>query len=96
MPNCLDPEQARHLIRPDLGSSCLQKLSADDNGRQRIQFIYEISPLCFIEVEEGFPIQLEGDLDSFIKVLRYVHKPAQEIRVSIAYSQNHALNHPHR
>ena len=26
--NSLDPGQARHFVRPDLGSNCLQKLSA--------------------------------------------------------------------
>ena len=26
--NSLDPDQARHFVRPDLGSNCLQKLSA--------------------------------------------------------------------
>ena len=25
-----DPDQARHLVRPDLGSNCLQRLSADN------------------------------------------------------------------
>ena len=28
--NSLDPDQARHLVGPDLGPNCLQKLSADD------------------------------------------------------------------
>ena len=28
--NCLDPDQARHFVRLDLGGNCLQKLSADD------------------------------------------------------------------
>ena len=30
MSNGLDPDQARRYIRPDLCSSCLQKLSADE------------------------------------------------------------------
>ena len=30
MPNSLDPDQARHFVRPDLFPNCLQKLSADD------------------------------------------------------------------
>ena len=29
----LDPDQARHYVRPDLGPNCLQKLSADDTRR---------------------------------------------------------------
>ena len=28
--NSLDPDQARHSVRPDLGPNCLQRLSADD------------------------------------------------------------------
>ena len=32
----LDPDQARHLVGPDLGSNCLLRLSVDDIGRQRI------------------------------------------------------------
>ena len=33
MSNSLDSDQARHFVRPDLGPNCLQKVSADDNGR---------------------------------------------------------------
>ena len=28
--NSLDPDQARHFVRPNLGPNCLQKLSADN------------------------------------------------------------------
>ena len=28
----LDPDQARHLVGPDLGPNCLQRLSADGTG----------------------------------------------------------------
>ena len=28
--NSLDPDQARHFVRPDLGLNCLQRLSADN------------------------------------------------------------------
>ena len=37
--NSLDPDQARHIVRPDLGPSCLQKLSADDTSRKRVNKI---------------------------------------------------------
>ena len=30
MENSLDPDQARHFVRPDLDPNCLQKLSAVD------------------------------------------------------------------
>ena len=32
--NNLDPDQARHIVWPDLGSNCLQKLSADGKWPQ--------------------------------------------------------------
>ena len=33
----LDPDKARHFIRPDLGLNCLQRLTADDTSKQRIR-----------------------------------------------------------
>ena len=30
--NSLDPDQARHFVRSDLGPNCLQRLSADDKS----------------------------------------------------------------
>ena len=30
--NSLDPDQAHHFVRPDLGPNCLQRLSADDKS----------------------------------------------------------------
>ena len=35
--NSLDPDQARHIVGPDLGPNCLQRLSVDDTSRQRIK-----------------------------------------------------------
>ena len=32
----LDPDQAQQFVGPDLGPNCLQKLSADATGRQRV------------------------------------------------------------
>ena len=32
--NNLDPDQARHFVGPYLGPNCLQRLSAEDSGRQ--------------------------------------------------------------
>ena len=37
MSNSLDPDQARRLVGPDLGSNCLPRLSADDTGSQRVK-----------------------------------------------------------
>ena len=36
--NSLDPDQARHFVEPDLGPNYLQRLSADDYGRQRVLY----------------------------------------------------------
>ena len=30
--NSLDPDRAKHVVRPDFGSNCLRMLSADDKG----------------------------------------------------------------
>ena len=37
--NSLDLDQDQHSVGPDLDSNCLQRLSADDTGRQRVNFI---------------------------------------------------------
>ena len=34
--NTLDPGQAQHFVGPDLGPNCLQRLSADNTNRQRV------------------------------------------------------------
>ena len=36
MSNSLDLDQARHVVGPDLGPNCLQRLSADDTCRQSV------------------------------------------------------------
>ena len=36
MSNSLDPDQARHFVGPDLGTDCLQRLSADDTSRSGV------------------------------------------------------------
>ena len=35
--NSFDQAKPRHLIKPDLGSNCLQWLSADDKSRQGVK-----------------------------------------------------------
>ena len=37
MSNSFDPDHARHSVGRDLGSNCLQRLSADDTSRQRFK-----------------------------------------------------------
>ena len=36
MSNSLDPDQARLYVGPALGLNCLQRLSAKDTSRQRV------------------------------------------------------------
>ena len=36
MSNSLDPDQARHLVGPDLGPSSLQRIAADDTRGYRV------------------------------------------------------------
>ena len=43
MSNSLDPDQARRFVGPDLGPNCLQRLSADDTGRQRVETLISTS-----------------------------------------------------
>ena len=45
MSHNLDPDhyhQAQHFGGPDLGPTCLQRLSADDTSRQRVKFCYPL------------------------------------------------------
>ena len=36
MSNRLDPDLARRFVGPDLGPTCLPRLSAEDTGRQKV------------------------------------------------------------
>ena len=46
--NRFDLDQVRHLVGPDLGPNCLQKLSADDTRRQSSFFSVgpDLGPNC--------------------------------------------------
>ena len=48
MSNSLDPDQDGHFVGPDLGTNCLQRLSADDIGRQRVYSFKNKSRLIII------------------------------------------------
>ena len=37
MSNSLHPDQAQHFIKPDVGPNCLEKLSAENTRRQRVE-----------------------------------------------------------
>ena len=51
MSNSLDPDQARHFVGPDLGSNCLQKLTAEDTSRLRVLLIFSKS--TFLKILSG-------------------------------------------
>ena len=55
--NSLDPDQARHFVRPDLGQNCLQRLSAgkesilmEMNNVQPIPLMWYIFILLFFRI----------------------------------------------
>ena len=48
--NSLDPDQARVIVKPDLGQICSQRLSAADTSRQRVKF--NKTEACFSYVLE--------------------------------------------
>ena len=41
--NSSDPDQARHLVGPDLVQNCLKRLSAEDTSRQIVKVMYNIT-----------------------------------------------------
>ena len=45
MSNNLDPDQARHFVRPDLGPNCLLKLSADEASRKIVKWNLTIADI---------------------------------------------------
>ena len=47
MSNSLDPDQTRHIVGPDLGPNCLQRLSADDTSWQRAMLEVFFRETCF-------------------------------------------------
>ena len=60
MSKSLDPNQTRRLVGPDLGPNCLPRLSADDTGRQRVNF-YPVSSL-----KDKFSVVMAGCYPDFL------------------------------
>ena len=63
--NSLEPDQARQYVGPDLGPDCLQRLSADDTGRQRAHFQTQTSLIS----GWGFSIYWYTDRYTFTVIL---------------------------
>ena len=49
----MDPDQARRIVGPDLGPNCLQRIPADNNGRQRVNFLLANLKHILITVKFG-------------------------------------------
>ena len=43
MSNCLNPDQAQHIVGPDLGPNCMQSLSAEGTNRQKVNPYLRVS-----------------------------------------------------
>ena len=41
--NSFDPHQVRHFVSPSLGPNCLQRLTADDTSRKRVNATVKIA-----------------------------------------------------
>ena len=55
--NSLDPDQAQHFVRPDLGPNCLHRLSADIAGEE-LNTTYFLAKTLAIEAIEYLPAYL--------------------------------------
>ena len=53
MSNSLDPDQARRIVGPDLGPNCLQRLSADVTGRQRVNSLLTYKKIVTYRVHKA-------------------------------------------
>ena len=51
--NCLVPDQARRFVGPDLGTNCLQRLSADDTSRQIVKAYLRLGDFWFLLQGDG-------------------------------------------
>ena len=48
--NSLDPDQDQHSVGPDLGPNCLQRLSADDTSRQKVDRVFRVNTTMLLWV----------------------------------------------
>ena len=88
MSNSLAPDQARHFIGFDMGSNCLQRLSADDTKWIKLNillsfFQHQLSTVSFAEstIVQGFHIYIPT-LDKTTYVLT-THGRFDDVMVSV-------------
>ena len=68
----LDPDQARHIVGPDLGINCLQRLSADGISRQRVNQLLDIaSENIFFNYKKGYL----NSLLAFLSSIEFLNVP---------------------
>ena len=80
MSNCLDPDQDRRSVNPDLGPNCLQNLSADDTSRQRVGQLLILQKFNIFNLRAFFfKFQYE------ILVSRFFHPPLTTVKTSYKY-----------
>ena len=85
--NSLDPDQARHFVGPDLGPNYLQRLSAGDRSRQRVN----IGFCVLVSLSTNKRLQYKHSLISYIQE-EYTHK--MKIPSSFIYP-SYMLNYVH-
>ena len=48
--NSLDPDQAPRFVGPDLGPNCLQRLSAEDTSKQRLNTFLSVIVVVILRI----------------------------------------------
>ena len=71
MSNSLDPNQAQHIVGPDLGPIFLQKLSAESNSRQ-IVFKTNIQRKLITQAKSVLAIQRRYNNLTIFNALRLI------------------------
>ena len=66
--NSLDPYQARHFVGPGFVPNCLQRLSADNTSRQRINGFLQFKRkfICMFLINVSPPILLDAATSNFV------------------------------
>ena len=86
MSNSLDPDQIRRFVGPDLGPNCLPRLSADDNGRQRVNGFVFLDP-NHLNISSNLVTGNTGSVTSKICVVIYYGF----LNCKLHFSEDHAF-----
>ena len=97
MSNCMDPDQARHFVRPDLGLNCFQRLSADEKIYTQLFFKVNMkNPAMAKYLEQhvsfndmrAFVCDNTEDFNLFMDIMR----EEQKLRVNAVKTPNCSLD----